>query len=127
MQPRFVALLLGALLGPYAGAQVSRFEGKRIVDIQYSQPGVLDPADLERAQPLRKGEPLREEDVAHAIDGLFATGRYKDIRIEAEAAGTDGVVVRFVTEPQYFVGGVQVEGKMKQPPNRAETVSNAQI
>jgi len=47
---------------------------------------------LAKAAPLRKGEPLRADDVAAAIDGLFATGRFADIVAEAEPAG-DGVIV----------------------------------
>ena len=62
-----------------AAAQVSQFEGRPIVDIAFSPEQPLDPADLAKAQPLKKGEPLRAEDVARAIDGLFATGRFEDI------------------------------------------------
>ena len=50
-------------------AQVDRFEGKEIVDIQYSPASTLDPADLAKVQPLKKGQPLHAVDVAQAIDG----------------------------------------------------------
>src|SRR4051812_15636834 len=80
-----------------SAAQVSRFEGKPITDIRYSPEVILDPADLARAQPLKKGEPLKAEEVAKAIDGLFATGRFQDITVEAEASG-EGVAVVFVTQ-----------------------------
>src|ERR1700720_1137237 len=83
--------------------QISQFEGRRIVDLQFSTPQPLDPADLARAQPLKPGEPLRAADVSRAIDGLFATGRFEDIAVEAEPAG-DGVRVRFVTKDATFVG-----------------------
>jgi outer membrane protein insertion porin family len=128
MQPRFLVAhgaLAFVLFAGGAAAQVNRFEGKPIAEIQYSSPDSLDPADLAKVQPLQKGEPLRRDDVAHAIDGLFATGRFKDIRVEAEPVG-DGVRIRFVTEPQWFVGAIALDGKITAPPNRAELISNAQ-
>jgi len=106
--------------------QVAQFEGRRIVDIQFSPASPLDPADLDKAQPLRKGEPLRAQDVARAIDGLFATGHFDDIVAEAEPSG-DGVVVRFVTKNIWFVGGVSVEGKVITDPNRGQVISTAQL
>src|SRR5881227_2386492 len=99
-----------------APAQVAQFEGKRIVDIQYSPAQILDAADLAKAQPLKTGEALHQEDVAQAIDGLFATGRFEDILVEAEPSG-DGVIVRFVTTSAWFVGGVTIDGKAVIPPN----------
>ncbi len=109
-----------------ADAQVEQFAGKPIVDIQYSSPQSLAPEDLAKAQPMRKGQPLRAADVAQAIDGLFATGRFADIVVEAEPSG-NGVIVRFVTQPQWFVGGVNAEGKVSYPPNRGELASNGQF
>jgi outer membrane protein insertion porin family len=109
-----------------ATAQLSQLEGRRIVDIQFSPPAPLDPADLAKALPLKKGEPLRAQDVSRAIDGLFATGRFDDIVAEAEPSA-DGVIVRFVTKNVWFVGGVSVEGRIITDPNRGQIVSAAQF
>jgi outer membrane protein insertion porin family len=117
------------IIGTFAAnshAQNGGLNGRRIVDIQYSPAQVLDPADLNEAQPLKKGAILREQDVSDAIDGLFATGRFADIVAEAEPSG-DGVIIRFVTTPAYFIGGVTVEGKVPQPPNRGEVASTGQL
>lgn len=107
-------------------AQMAQFEGQRIVDIQYSPAQILDPADLASAQPIHKGDLLHAREVATSIDGLFATGRFEDITVEAEPA-TGGVVVRFVTQPQSFVGGISVEGKISVPPSRGELEGNGQL
>ena len=45
-------------------AQSSGFEGKPIVDIQFPNGQPLDPADLARVQPLKKGQPLHSAAVA---------------------------------------------------------------
>ncbi len=115
-----------SLLPLGVAAQVAQFEGKRIVDIQFAPAQILDPADLAKAQPLKKGDPLRKEDVAHAIDGLFATGSFEDIVAEVELSG-EGVIVRFVTKPAWFVGGISLEGKVLIPPNRGQLSSTSQL
>jgi outer membrane protein insertion porin family len=107
-------------------AQAPAFEGRPIADIQFPNGQPLDPADLARVQPLRKGQPLRAADVAHAIDGLFATGRFDDIVVEAEPSG-QGVIVRFVTKNARFLGGLVVEGKVVESPNRAQVDSATQL
>jgi outer membrane protein insertion porin family len=104
----------------------TQFEGRRIIDVQYSPAQILDAADLELTQPLKKGELLHAQDVAMAIDGLFATGCFLDIAVEAEMVN-DGVIVRFVTQPQTFVGGVNIEGKLPSPPNNGELQSSSQL
>ena len=123
-----MALILGvfALLASRAAGQVSEFENQRIVDIQFSPARILDASDLAKAMPLKRGEPLRAEDVAKAIDGLFATGRVTDVVVEAERSG-DGVIVHFVLQPAWFVGGLVVEGKVASPPNRAGIAGTAQL
>jgi outer membrane protein assembly complex protein YaeT len=107
-------------------AQVSKFEGRPIVEITFSPTQPLDPADLATAQPLKKGDPLRAADVARAIDGLFATGRFEDIAVEAEAA-PGGVHITFVVKNTWFVGGISVEGKVNQSPNRGQVTSAARF
>ncbi len=111
---------------PVALAQVSQFEGKRIIDIQFSPAQILDAADLAKAQPLKKGDPLRKDDIAHAIDAMFATGRFEDIAVEVEPSG-DGVIVRFVTKHAWFVGGLSMVGKVLVPPNRGQLASTSQL
>ena len=114
-----LAVWVLASLSLGAPAAPSAFEGKPIVDIQFSGPQPLDAKDLERVQPLKKGQALRAADVANAINGLFATGRFADIVVEAEASGS-GVVIRFVTKNVTFVGDVSVAGKLMDSPNRGQ-------
>ena len=115
-----------AMLSFGASGPTSKFEGKSIVDVQFSTPQPLDAADLAKAQPLKKGQLLHAEDVAHAIDGLFATGRFADIAVEAEPAG-DGVLIRFVTKNVVFVGGVSIEGKLMDAPSHGQAWQAANL
>ena len=134
MGPRGVvrSLLVQALAGVcllsrFATAQDARFEGQRIVEVRYDpakQP--VDPRDLAQIQPLKAGQTLSSDDVADAIDELYATGYYDDIQIEAEP-GPGGVIVRVVTKQRWFVGHVGAEGKFKLPPNPGQITSGTQL
>src|SRR6185312_5978619 len=110
-----------------SAAQIAQFEGQKIADIEYSPAPILDPADLNIVQLLHKGDTLEALDVGDTIDAMFATGRFADIVVEAEKAPAGGVIVRFVLTPQLFVGGSAVEGKIANPPNRAELLSGSQL
>lgn len=107
-------------------AQTSAFEGRPIADIQFPNGQPLDPSDLARVQPLKIGQALHSEDIAQAIDGLFATGRFEDIVVEAEPAG-NAVIVRFVTRNAWFLSGITVEGKVMESPNRPQVDNAAQL
>lgn len=107
-------------------AQISEFEGKPVADIQFSQAHILAPEDLQRALKIHKGAPLRAQDVADSIDGLFASGRFEDIVVQADHA-LGGVIVRFVTKNTRFIDGVAVDGKIAIPPNRGQVLNAAQL
>jgi outer membrane protein insertion porin family len=121
-----VACVLALLRASPAAAQPSAYEGKPIISIQFPNGQPLDPDDLARVQPLKPGQPLHSDEVAHAIDGLFSTGRFSDIVVEAQPSG-DGVIVRFVTTNAWFLGGVTVEGKLIESPNRAQVEGAGQF
>ncbi|HKD07337.1 MAG TPA: BamA/TamA family outer membrane protein [Bryobacteraceae bacterium] len=123
---QFAPVVLSLACAVPLAAQTGRFEGRTIAEIQYEPALTIDPVDLERFQPLKKGTALHADDVARAIDALYSTGRFTDISVEAEPAG-DGVIVRFVTESKWFVGGVNVEGKIGTAPSRGQLHSSAQF
>jgi outer membrane protein assembly complex protein YaeT len=120
------APLIGQSPTPSSLPAEQQFEGKRIAAIEYSPAGTLDAADLVRVQPIKAGDIFNADDVAKAIDGLFSTGSFEDIAVEAEPAGNQ-VKLRFVTKPVWFVGGVTVEGKVAVPPNRGQIANASQF
>jgi outer membrane protein insertion porin family len=123
---RFGLCVCAVTLATGCLAQVSEFEGRPIADIQYSPSQPLAPQDLAQAQPLHKGMPLHAEDVAHAIDGLFATGRFDNIVAVAEPSA-DGIIVRFNLQLTQFVGGIAVSSRSPNPPNRAQIEAATQL
>lgn len=110
-----VALCLGAHPSR-ASAAPQEYEGRTIVAIEYrpaEQPYSRE--YLDRINPLKVGQPLRLANVRAAIERLYATGRYRNIIVDAGSAA-GGVDLRITTEPNFFVGRVTVD-RVPSPPN----------
>jgi outer membrane protein insertion porin family len=108
-------------------ARTQDFSGQTVTSIQYvpdKQP--IDPRDLQNAQLVRTGEALDLKQVAGTIDRLFATGLYEDIRVDAEPSGS-GVSLRFITRSRRFIGHVDAEGEISDPPSRSVILSEAEL
>jgi outer membrane protein insertion porin family len=101
-------------------APSSEYEGRPISEIRYepqSQP--VARADLQRLVPFPAGTPLHMADVREAIKRLYGTGDYSNIEVEAVPDGASVALV-FRTTEQWFVGPVEVHGKVKMPPNEGQ-------
>ena len=92
---------------------------------QIAFPG-LSAADGQRMLamiPLKTGQRLDRDSVRQSILVLNATGRFSDIRVEAERDLSSQVFLAFITQPNYFIGSVNVEGAPAPP--AANQVANA--
>ena len=119
-----VILIIGMLDPPALLAQYQKYEGKQVLTVQFepkNQP--VEPSELHDILPLQKDKPLRMADVRVSIERLFATGRYSDIQVDAEAY-QDGVIIRFLTKSSWFTGSVTATGNIDEPP-RAAQLENA--
>lgn len=113
---------------PLSGAQgpLASFYGKPIAGIVFqpeTQP--LEPPQLALSLRLHVGDVLDEAALGASIESLWATGRYADIVVQAEAVQS-GVLLRFVTRPAYFIGDVSVEG-VPEPPGAAQLASATKL
>ncbi len=80
-------------------------------------PDVPSPSDRQRflnQLPQQPNQPLDRDRVRQSIKALYATGVFADIRVEATRS-RGGVVLAFLTKPNYFVGQVDVEGTRNRP------------
>ena len=118
--------LLGLCIFPLVWLQAADlepaadYEGKPVVEIRYEPP--LQPilqSDLQRLMPLRDGTRLTAEAVRQTIKQLYSSGDYSDVEVDTEPA-PNGVVVVIRTEEQWFVGPVEVRGKLHTPPNAGQ-------
>lgn len=114
--PVVVCLLFAA----QALAQSEKYEGQKITNIRFDpadQP--LEAAELHQLLPLQMNQPLRASDVRDSIARLFATGRYVDIRVDAQPYN-GGVAILFVTKAAWFVGAVTASGQVSTPPGAGQ-------
>jgi outer membrane protein assembly complex protein YaeT len=126
-QFRLMMLLLWVALAAAALPETEKYEGRRIVDIQFSpaeQP--VDGSDLAQAVTLKKNTPLHMAEVRETMQRLFATGRYDDIQIDVELA-QDGIMVRFITRNSWFIGHVAVDGNVSEPPNPGQMANATRL
>src|ERR1700686_1758187 len=123
-----VGALSFAALAPAADLAPTRdYQGLTIEQIRFIPPSQpVARAELTRLIPFTTGSPLRLEDVRTAIKRLYGTGEYSDVEVEAEP-GSSGVVVVIRTTEQWFVGGVEVQGKVSQPPNEGQLANATRL
>ena len=127
-------LLLGVSAKPLLGQSKSstlleealKYEGLKISRIEFDparQP--LTPAELRSKLPFAPGSVFHERDLRTAIQGLFATGRFSDLAVDASPNGGE-VAIRFLTKPAYFIGHVAIYG-IKAPPNSGQLSGAANL
>jgi outer membrane protein insertion porin family len=97
-------------------ASVSSYDGLIVSDI--SLPDILGPgernADLDLI-PQKTDQPLDRRKVRESLQALYATGRFADVRAEADRTPDGKVLLAFRTTPNYFIGDVSVEGNPGHP------------
>ncbi len=95
---------------------MAEYEGLTVAEIRW--PNITSAADQKRLVEMvsqKIGQPLDRELIRESIHELFATGRFADIRAEAERTGDHQALLSFFTSPNYFVGGIKVEGVPNRP------------
>jgi len=109
-------------------AQYQKYDGKEVLTIQFDpveQP--VDPSELFEILPLKIHQPLTTAAVRASIERLFATGRYADIQVDAEAY-QNGAIVRFLTRNSWFIGNVSAVGNLSNPtPGQLENATRLDL
>jgi outer membrane protein assembly factor BamA len=90
-----------ASLASWKGLRVDRVEFRGVVF------AAKDP--LPGQLPQQAGEPLDPAKVTASVRRLFASGRYRDIRVMGERNGA-GATLIYAGTPRYFVGRVVIAG-----------------
>jgi len=105
---------------------VANYQGLTVQEIKL--PNVPDSERPRLLQVIeqRTGQPLDRERVRQSIQALYGTGRFADVRVEAERVGESGVSLAFVTSPNYFVGDITVEGTPSRP-NENQVVNASKL
>jgi outer membrane protein insertion porin family len=94
MCKRILAALAWALLAAAGAAGAQEFQPFTVKDIRVEGVQRTDPGTVFSYLPVKVGETLTAEKAQQALRALFATGFFKDVRLEAE----NGVLVVLVEE-----------------------------
>jgi outer membrane protein insertion porin family len=106
-----ICLALCAIASAKGAAQGSGVWGQKVVRIRLQSDAALDLKNFPSQVVQKEGEPLDPIKVDQSLKNLYATGRFEDLRADAELA-PGGVELVFVGRGQYFVGSVRVEGTL---------------
>jgi outer membrane protein assembly complex protein YaeT len=93
----------------------SSYQGLIVREIRF--PNLKESPEQQRLLGLisqKTGHAFDRELIRQSMNELYATGRFADIRVEAEKSG-DGVALSFVTTPNFFIGQVSADGSPGQP------------
>jgi outer membrane protein insertion porin family len=102
---------------------MSSVQGLLIQEVRFPD---LPPKEQDRLRtlvPIKAGTSLNRDAVRQSMQVIYATRRFADISARVERLGAGGVALAFVTSPNYFVGGVEVEGNPNRP--NANQIANA--
>ena len=102
---------------------MNSYEGLTVQEIDF--PGLPSPSvkRLLDLIPQKVGAALARDNVRESIQALHATGRFADIRVEAERTPDGQVELEFRMRPNFFVGEIFVDGAPNPP--AANQVVNA--
>ena len=115
--------------GPPTLGNISPYAGLTVKEIRFpSIPDDLEQKRFRELIPLQAGQPLDRDRLRESIQKLYATGRFADLRAEAERTDDGQVSVAFVTSANFFVGVITVEGTPGHPtPSQAVNACKLQL
>jgi outer membrane protein insertion porin family len=95
---------------------VAQYQGLTVADIHWPDiPSAVDQKRWRELIPQQVGKPLDRELIRESIHKLHSTGRFADIRVEAERTPEAKVSLSFFTTPNYFVGSLDARGVPNRP------------
>jgi outer membrane protein insertion porin family len=108
---------------------IAQYQGLTVGEMRWPDvPSDIDQKRWRELIPQQVGKPLDRELIRESIHKLHQTGRFADIRVEAERAPDGKVSLWFFTTPNYFVGSIDVQGAPNRPtPGQVVNASKFQL
>ena len=105
-----------AVAGPSALAQApaTSYYGSEVASVGFRADTQIDSGKLDPIVLVREGEPLDPREVDRSIHALYATGQFRDIRVDATRLDDGRVAVTFLVFVNYRIETVAVEGLGKE-------------
>ena len=92
-----------------AGTSLVAWKGLRVDKVEFQGVSFAAKDPLPAQLPQQAGTPLDPAKVTASVRLLFASGRYRDIRVQGRREG-DEVTLTYAGTPRYFVGRVAIAG-----------------
>jgi outer membrane protein insertion porin family len=115
------AALPTAPIPPVTDVDVNFAQDRPITRIRFRADAPFDTAALQDEVSLQPGEFVTIRALQSSIKNLFATGSFRDIRVDAEQA-EDGVILTFALFLNYRVGIIEIEGLRRADRTRSRRV-----
>jgi outer membrane protein assembly factor BamA/autotransporter translocation and assembly factor TamB len=93
-------------------------DNQPIAQINFRADAGFDTSTLAQEVTLRPGQPVTVRELQSSIKNLYATGNFRDIRVDAQP-GPGGVVLTFALFLHYRVGDINIEGMSNNDRQRA--------
>lgn len=105
--------------GPTTAPPAISADQTPIVRIDYRADAEFDTSILAQYIALKVGQPVTVRAVQASIKNLFATGDFRDIRVESEAA-PGGMIMTFILSINYHLGEIRFDGLRGADRDRAQ-------
>ena len=95
---------------------MAKYQGLTVGEVRF--PDVVAQNDQRHLRQLiaqKPDSPFDRDLIRQSIHELHATGRFADIRVEADRAPDGKLTLSFMTTPNYFIGEVRAEGAPQRP------------
>lgn len=93
--------------------------GQTIAQIEFRADAPFDTTTIAQDVTLKPGQAITLRELQSSIKNLYATGNFRDIRVDA-AAGPNGTTLTFALFLNYRVGRVEVAGAKRREQSRAQ-------
>ncbi|MGB3942124.1 MAG: outer membrane protein assembly factor BamA [Candidatus Manganitrophaceae bacterium] len=93
--------------------EATSWEGKTIDQIDVKRDRLVEPSDrpdLFQEIGFRAGERYQTRRIRQAIEHLYATGKYRDIRVEVRPATGEGINIRFILVERQVLSSIKISG-----------------
>lgn len=105
---------------PTTTVQLHAFADAPITAVNFRADANVDTSTLGQYVTLRPGQPVTIRELQSSIKNLFSTGNFRDVRVDASRATTDGVVLTFALFLHYRVAKIEFAGVDRGDRTRAE-------
>ena len=118
-----------APLPPVTAVNTRAADGTPIARIDFRADARFDTTAMASEVTLRPGQPVSIRELQSSIKNLYATGNFRDVRVDA-TRGEGGVVLTFALFLNYRIDEIELEGIPRRERSRARrelTVRNGEV